>query len=740
MRWTGTKSDIVSEGDRHRDNRRWQQAARAYLQHLKANPSDADIWVQYAHAKKELGHLEAAEDAYRKATALRPDDFDAFLHLAHLLKRQKRAAIALEAFRQAQALGAPDDILPEIDRLVRIVKKDSKPQEVSHTYLFSLQDLFFYLGHHTTMSGIQRVQAGIALALLDMSDVDAGFILTDFTEALPPGSFWLLEPDALRAVIHYASGENVVHSKLKRLLADCEQSAVAITAGRGSTVVLLGAFWGMNNTVDRYLPAKREGARIAAYIYDIIPISHPEYCDARLVHDFTLALSDLALVCDYMLTISDFTRVMLDEFFADQGIRAIPTATVPLAHSLTGQRNLEPVWPKALQRLKDREFVAYVSTIEGRKNHSYVINVWRRLIADGVQVPDLVFVGRKGWRIDGLLDLLDGSRYLDGRVHIVHDLSDAELDAVYARSLFTVFTSFVEGWGLPVGESLMHHTPCVASSTSSIPEVGGDFVDYVDPLDVNDGVRTIGRLIQDRAYLDGRRAAIASRFRPRTWPEVARIFVDQMHKHEDLPVVSASLPTLIEGALFKPAGLVDPSHTLRGYVANPTRFLIVDSFYPPDALGTWMRGRFGELAFQTGMPKDEEVSVYLKLYVAPWFDECSVSALVGDARRSDVRSLKVGDFETTNAFVVRGRVGAGGLCYVTLEVEGTWEMPDEDEERDYVLGLAGLGFARSSNAVARADLLEALTLTVLSGPAPKQSAVHSREAAVKRPRAKRAKV
>jgi len=334
-------------------------------------------------------------------------------------------------------------------------------------------------------------------------------------------------------------------------------------------------------------------------------------------------------------------------------------------------------------------------------------------------VPDLVFVGRKGWRIAGLLDLLDGTRNLDGRVHIVHDLTDAELNAVYAGSLFTVFSSFVEGWGLPVGESLMHHTPCVASSTSSIPEVGGDFVDYIDPLDINDGVRAIGRLIQDRAYLAERRQNIADRFQPRTWPEVARIFVDQMRKHEPLPVVSASPPRLREGVFFQPADLIDPTVRLGGYVTNPTRFMIVDSFYPPDALGAWMRGRFGELAFHTGLTEGDDVSVYLRLHLAPWYGDCVTNALVGELRTADVRSLKASDLERSTCIVLRGVVGARGLCRVTLEVEGAWEMPEHEEERSYVIGLAGIGFARSSNAAARADLLEALAFNIVSAPAAK---------------------
>jgi hypothetical protein len=93
--------------------------------------------------------------------------------------------------------------------------------------------------------------------------------------------------------------------------------------------------------------------------------------------------------------------------------------------------------------------------------------------------------------------------------------------------------------------------------------------------------------------------------------------------------------------------------------------------------------------------------------------------LVGELRTADVRSLKAPDLQRSTCIVLRGVVGTGGLCRVTLEVEGAWEMPEHEEERSYVIGLAGIGFAQSSNAAARADLLEALAFNIVSAPAAK---------------------
>lgn len=702
-------------GDSHRDAGLWQQAEEAYRRHLTTDPHDAKIWVQYGHVLREQGKLEEAEVAYETSTSIAPNEADGWLQLGYTLKAMDKPAAALEALRQARANGAADDVESVIEDLSRILKVSVDPTPASHEYLFSIQDMFAYLKVHATMSGIQRGQAGIALQLLSNPAVDAGLIITDFSLALDRGTFWLLDPESVRNVIQYALGDRVDHLRLRRLLAIAEQSATPVTAGSGTTVVLLGAFWGHGNTVEHYLPAKRHGARIALYVYDLIPVSHPEHCEPILVREFTTALSEWCLVCDYILTISDFTRVSLETFMADHGMRQIQMATVPLAHALPGPRSDIKAWPKSLLRLRDREYVAYVSTVEGRKNHLYVVNVWRQLIEQGIEVPDLVFVGRRGWRNGGLMDLLDGTRNLDGRVHMVHDLTDADLNAVYENSLFTVFTSLVEGWGLPVGESLLHHTPCVASSTSSIPEVGGDFVDYVDPSSIADGVAVIGRMLTDRAYLAERRRNIVENFKPRGWDQVAATFIERMQSLGQLPSVGAAVPALAEGQVFRPGDIVNPDVPLDAYVASPNRLFIAEHFHTPEDFGAWMVGRFGEIAFRTGLDEGDEVNVYIKLRPAPGFGDATVALMIGDAHTVRSRALTATDMNSGGFFVARGRVGSGGLCRLVLEVDGHWPMATEDR----ILGLEGLGYARPSNLAARADLLEAFTFVTASAPRAK---------------------
>lgn len=97
------KATIITLADNARDARQWDHAGRLYRNALRRNPDNAPIWVQYGHALKNLGELEAAETAYRQAVARNPIDADPHLHLGHILKLRGRNKAAEAAYLRAFA-------------------------------------------------------------------------------------------------------------------------------------------------------------------------------------------------------------------------------------------------------------------------------------------------------------------------------------------------------------------------------------------------------------------------------------------------------------------------------------------------------------------------------------------------------------------------------------------------------------------------------------------------------------
>jgi glycosyltransferase involved in cell wall biosynthesis len=104
-------------------------------------------------------------------------------------------------------------------------------------------------------------------------------------------------------------------------------------------------------------------------------------------------------------------------------------------------------------------------------------------------------------------------------------LSDDAVAAAYRQCLITVFPSLMEGWGLPVEESLERGKFCVASDRGAIPEVGGDLVDYFDAASDDSAFVAIERAIFDPVYRSTREARIRAEFQPRSWADCAAALV-----------------------------------------------------------------------------------------------------------------------------------------------------------------------------------------------------------------------
>jgi glycosyltransferase involved in cell wall biosynthesis len=125
-----------------------------------------------------------------------------------------------------------------------------------------------------------------------------------------------------------------------------------------------------------------------------------------------------------------------------------------------------------------------LGTIEPRKNHWFMLHVWRRMVELlGDSAPKLVIVGRRGWECENVIDMLERCHAL--REHVIEraDCSDDELHGWMQHARALLFPAFVEGYGMPLVEALALKTPVLASNLRVFEEIAGDIPDYLDPLD-----------------------------------------------------------------------------------------------------------------------------------------------------------------------------------------------------------------------------------------------------------------
>jgi glycosyltransferase involved in cell wall biosynthesis len=168
--------------------------------------------------------------------------------------------------------------------------------------------------------------------------------------------------------------------------------------------------------------------------------------------------------------------------------------------------------------LRAPRYVAFLGTIEPRKNVPALVEGWVRAVAGTAEPPALVVAGGRGWdsRVDEVLAavpddlevLLPGYLPLD---RLAGFLGGAEVVA---------YPSTAEGFGLPVLEAMACGAPVLTTRSLALPEVGGDAVAYADPTE--SGIAAALRELLDdegrRAHLSRAAVARAATF---TWTACA---------------------------------------------------------------------------------------------------------------------------------------------------------------------------------------------------------------------------
>jgi glycosyltransferase involved in cell wall biosynthesis len=285
----------------------------------------------------------------------------------------------------------------------------------------------------------------------------------------------------------------------------------------------------------------------ALLLYDLIPLRRPEWCAADLVQNFGQWLRSTLPQCPRLMAISQATAADVEAYAREVGLTlSSPVQPVPIGTDFGLAMNAGADRGPALGLPRAGSYVLFVSTMEARKNHAMLFKVWRRLVSElpSDKVPTLVFAGRVGWLVSDLMQQLENTDWLDGKIRLIRDPTDAELAALYEGCLFTVFPSLFEGWGLPVSESLGRGQPCLTSNRTSLPESGGALARYFDPETLDDAYRAVRAVIDDPAGLEAWRDEVRRLYRHMPWEETADAILAHCLAGADQPAARVAEPAL----------------------------------------------------------------------------------------------------------------------------------------------------------------------------------------------------
>jgi hypothetical protein len=245
-------------------------------------------------------------------------------------------------------------------------------------------------------------------------------------------------------------------------------------------------------------------------VHDLIPLAHPEFCRSGEREKHLARMKRVLELGRAVVTNSQATLDALSAFAARLGLRVPPCAAALLGPGARGDK-------ECVRMMSDPYFVM-LGTIEPRKNHWLILQVWRRLVerfAD--RAPRLVLIGQRGWECEATVDMLERCEPLRTVVTELPACSDVESSGYLRHARALLFPSFAEGYGMPVLEALAQGVPVIASSLPVLREFAGDIPEYIDPLDGPRWLETIMDFASPQSGLRDAQLHRLAGFEPSTW-------------------------------------------------------------------------------------------------------------------------------------------------------------------------------------------------------------------------------
>ncbi len=228
-----------------------------------------------------------------------------------------------------------------------------------------------------------------------------------------------------------------------------------------------------------------------ATLHDLTPLLFPQLHPRLRVWGFRLLARASLRRCDRIIVYSANTRrdLLARGLAAQKAIVSIPLGVNPGLRPGTATSGFTQRYGL------NGPFILTVGVLEPRKNHIILFHTLRRLHQMGEMIG-LVAIGREGWHWTSPLSRPE-FRDLAPWVRIIPDVPDRDMAEFYCRAAVFAYPSLYEGFGLPVLEAMACGTPVVASSASSLPEVGGQAALYADPRDAQDFTNQVLRILRD---------------------------------------------------------------------------------------------------------------------------------------------------------------------------------------------------------------------------------------------------
>ena len=261
---------------------------------------------------------------------------------------------------------------------------------------------------------------------------------------------------------------------------------------------------------------------IVVTVHDLIPLLLPEYRGGVLARLYTGMVAAAARGAAAVITDSRASGLDIAEHLHidPDNIFPIHLAAGEDFHPRDG--SLVDMAIRKKYDLPPGEFLLYLGGYDVRKNVDGLLRAFN-YVRKGYDIP-MVLAGRpptsQSRRFTDVHALIEAYEMADS-VHVIGEVDDDDLPAMYRLAKTFVFPSRYEGFGLPVLEAMSCGTPVVTSDTSSLPEIVEDAAFAIDPDDARHIAGAIISTLTQPQHADNLRQKGLERAKEFSWERTA---------------------------------------------------------------------------------------------------------------------------------------------------------------------------------------------------------------------------
>lgn len=257
---------------------------------------------------------------------------------------------------------------------------------------------------------------------------------------------------------------------------------------------------------------KPKNKKLVVTVHDITPLIFSKHHNFKRKIYYQVIVKKLLHQANKIISISETTKKDLIKFYK------IPESKIKVIyHGVSIKHTSKPI-PKKYKI--DSEYILYVGTVEPRKNLIRLIEAYNKIKPK----EKLVIVGASGWKNKDIYKKQNKNIIFTGYI------PDEDLNKFYSNAKIFIYPSLYEGFGLPILEAMACKTPVITSNTSSMPEVGGDAVIYVNPTNTNDIANKLKELLNNKPLQKQLSEKGYKRSKQFTWDKTAKETIEIYRK------------------------------------------------------------------------------------------------------------------------------------------------------------------------------------------------------------------